>query len=349
MPGAVRLIVLVGDLHDARHADEIDVRREAEGADDRRAGDRSGSTGRRDRRRATARSPGNGADARARRNRGCRSASAAVRFDTELSSQAAVVRQTAAAEDRHFSPPSASRAVICDGLAWPFAHVGLHERICAGAECASAFDREWPWGVARRRADDRPLASAIPAALVDARRARLRSRSIGMLLPRAAGESPRVVVIDIDRESLARIGPWPWRRSLIADLVEQVVGGRRRAPSASTSCSPARTARAGGARARSSTPMSGRPPSIDASRFRGRRPAAGGRDRRGRQCRARPRARRRRAAIAPPFPAPLAVEGTTEGIVAARRGRAARAVRAVQRSARPASACSRSRTACSGA
>ena len=37
--GAVRLVALVGDLHDAGHADEVDVRREAEGADDRRAGD----------------------------------------------------------------------------------------------------------------------------------------------------------------------------------------------------------------------------------------------------------------------------------------------------------------------
>ena len=39
MPGAVRLVAFVGDLHDARHADEVDVRRKAEGADDRRAGD----------------------------------------------------------------------------------------------------------------------------------------------------------------------------------------------------------------------------------------------------------------------------------------------------------------------
>jgi adenylate cyclase len=31
-----------------------------------------------------------------------------------------------------------------------------------------------------------------------------------------------VVVVDIDRESLARHGPWPWRRTLLADLVRRI-------------------------------------------------------------------------------------------------------------------------------
>lgn len=33
---------------------------------------------------------------------------------------------------------------------------------------------------------------------------------------------PGIVVVDIDGESLDRYGPWPWRRGLVADLVERV-------------------------------------------------------------------------------------------------------------------------------
>ncbi|CAH0137625.1 Adenylate cyclase 2 [Massilia sp. Bi118] len=33
-------------------------------------------------------------------------------------------------------------------------------------------------------------------------------------------EEPRVLVVDIDEASLARLGPWPWPRARIADLVE---------------------------------------------------------------------------------------------------------------------------------
>ncbi len=32
----------------------------------------------------------------------------------------------------------------------------------------------------------------------------------------------QVVVVDIDRDSLARYGPWPWRRTLLADLVRRI-------------------------------------------------------------------------------------------------------------------------------
>mgnify|MGYP003585242154 FL=1 len=33
----------------------------------------------------------------------------------------------------------------------------------------------------------------------------------------------RLVVIDIDEASLSSIGPWPWKRSVLADLVENLV------------------------------------------------------------------------------------------------------------------------------
>lgn len=45
--------------------------------------------------------------------------------------------------------------------------------------------------------------------------------TVGQIFPRA-GPSNAVAVIDIDRESLARNGPWPWRRSLIGKLIDKV-------------------------------------------------------------------------------------------------------------------------------
>ncbi len=41
------------------------------------------------------------------------------------------------------------------------------------------------------------------------------------LLPRAE-HSDRVRVVDIDRESLARLGPWPLRRSELARLMDRI-------------------------------------------------------------------------------------------------------------------------------
>lgn len=46
--------------------------------------------------------------------------------------------------------------------------------------------------------------------------------------PRPAGES-RIAVIDIDSASLAAVGPWPWRRALIAGLVARAIDGGARA------------------------------------------------------------------------------------------------------------------------
>src|SRR4051812_48353714 len=41
-----------------------------------------------------------------------------------------------------------------------------------------------------------------------------------------ASEDPelRVVVVDIDEASIAALGPWPWPRSRIADLLEALIG-----------------------------------------------------------------------------------------------------------------------------
>jgi len=40
--------------------------------------------------------------------------------------------------------------------------------------------------------------------------------------PRAAPDEPRVFVLDIDEDSLARIGQWPWPRDLLARLLQQL-------------------------------------------------------------------------------------------------------------------------------
>lgn len=41
-----------------------------------------------------------------------------------------------------------------------------------------------------------------------------------------ADETPetRIAIVDIDDESIRNIGPWPWERSVLADLVERLVG-----------------------------------------------------------------------------------------------------------------------------
>lgn len=39
----------------------------------------------------------------------------------------------------------------------------------------------------------------------------------------AATPDDRLVVVDIDEASLAQIGPWPWKRSVVADLVESAL------------------------------------------------------------------------------------------------------------------------------
>jgi adenylate cyclase len=61
-------------------------------------------------------------------------------------------------------------------------------------------------------------------------RENIRERSFDNLLPFLASPpatSP-VVVVDIDRESLARYGAWPWRRQILADLVRKIAEAKPR-------------------------------------------------------------------------------------------------------------------------
>jgi len=57
----------------------------------------------------------------------------------------------------------------------------------------------------------------------------LRERALDRLLPLlphgAAGDRG-VVIVDIDRASLARLGPWPWPRDRMAELVSAVAAGK---------------------------------------------------------------------------------------------------------------------------
>ncbi|HEY2619345.1 MAG TPA: adenylate/guanylate cyclase domain-containing protein [Acetobacteraceae bacterium] len=46
------------------------------------------------------------------------------------------------------------------------------------------------------------------------------------LLPRQTAGGPGVVIVDIDRATLARFGPWPWPRSRMAELVAAAAEGR---------------------------------------------------------------------------------------------------------------------------
>jgi adenylate cyclase len=52
----------------------------------------------------------------------------------------------------------------------------------------------------------------------------LRERSLDRLLPLLIGvpQTPALVVVDIDRETLARYGSWPWPRTTFAELVRSV-------------------------------------------------------------------------------------------------------------------------------
>jgi adenylate cyclase len=55
----------------------------------------------------------------------------------------------------------------------------------------------------------------------------LRERALDLLLPlvlRQAATDPGVIIVDIDRDTLARFGPWPWPRSRTAQLVSTVAG-----------------------------------------------------------------------------------------------------------------------------
>src|SRR5450755_1945767 len=62
----------------------------------------------------------------------------------------------------------------------------------------------------------------------------LRERSLDVLLPLLLSSAapsggadvvPEVMIVDIDRESLSRFGPWPWPRTQLAQLTEVVAQG----------------------------------------------------------------------------------------------------------------------------
>jgi len=58
----------------------------------------------------------------------------------------------------------------------------------------------------------------------------LRELAFDHALPLLAGvpETSPVVVVDIDRESLARYGAWPWRRQILAELIGKIAEAKPR-------------------------------------------------------------------------------------------------------------------------
>lgn len=60
-------------------------------------------------------------------------------------------------------------------------------------------------------------------------RAQLRESTLDRLLPLVSPAMPTrksVTIADIDRAALARFGPWPWSRGLLADIVAAIADGR---------------------------------------------------------------------------------------------------------------------------
>ena len=57
----------------------------------------------------------------------------------------------------------------------------------------------------------------------------LRERALDLLLPllpERPTAGPEIAIIDIDRDTLARVGPWPWPRARLAELVGAVGSGK---------------------------------------------------------------------------------------------------------------------------
>jgi adenylate cyclase len=60
-------------------------------------------------------------------------------------------------------------------------------------------------------------------------RAPLREGTLDLLLPllpERAIAGPEIAIVDIDRDTLARVGPWPWPRARLAELVGAVGSGK---------------------------------------------------------------------------------------------------------------------------
>lgn len=69
------------------------------------------------------------------------------------------------------------------------------------------------------------IALALPGflATLDARGSDLALSAATRLRPAPAPDAPHVALIDIDRDSLARVGPWPWRRDRVAALITRAL------------------------------------------------------------------------------------------------------------------------------
>jgi adenylate cyclase len=64
---------------------------------------------------------------------------------------------------------------------------------------------------------------ALSPALV---RGGVRERALDLLLPRPAAANAGVVIVDIDRAALARLGPWPWPRARLARVIEMIADAK---------------------------------------------------------------------------------------------------------------------------
>ena len=87
----------------------------------------------------------------------------------------------------------------------------------------------------------------------------LRVRSFDLVervWPRA-GDSARVVIIDIDEKSLARYGQWPWPWHRVAELVRRIAQGNPRVLGIDVVFAEPRSAFAGRDRTRTARPASG--------------------------------------------------------------------------------------------
>jgi adenylate cyclase len=72
------------------------------------------------------------------------------------------------------------------------------------------------------------ILAVLLAAWVGIARTAIRERALDLilpLLPRPVASGPGVVVVDIDRDSLGRFGPWPWPRKRVAELVAAGAAG----------------------------------------------------------------------------------------------------------------------------
>jgi adenylate cyclase len=98
-----------------------------------------------------------------------------------------------------------------------------------GAERPMTF-QAWRWSVALFGAAWCAAALLLWASGVFALRENIREWTFDQVLPLLSAprtQSP-VTVVDIDRDSLARYGPWPWRRVVLAELLRKIAEAKPR-------------------------------------------------------------------------------------------------------------------------